>query len=161
MALEHYKNLHKIPEISEKEFKTSKYIYDTLANIGYSPIIVGNTGKNGNALPKAFEVNSIPAIPDTFKYSLETTITKAVATPTITVSTKGCSIDINACFTGLEVFTAENAIGAVPKPDSFANIALLNPHNKQANAPPVIALGENASFTISTSFRHIDKKTAL
>ena len=44
MALEHYKNLHKIPEISEKEFKTSKYIYDTLANIGYSPIVVGDTG---------------------------------------------------------------------------------------------------------------------
>ena len=47
------------------------------------------------------------------------------------------------------VFTAENAIGAVPKPDSLANIALLNPHNKQAKAPPVIALGENASVIIN------------
>ena len=44
MALEHYKNLHKIPEISEKEFETSKYIYNTLSDIGYSPIVVGDTG---------------------------------------------------------------------------------------------------------------------
>lgn len=43
-AIEHYKNLHTIPEISEKEFETSKYIYNTLKSIGYSPIIVGDTG---------------------------------------------------------------------------------------------------------------------
>ena len=60
------------------------------------------------------------------------------------------NIDIKACATGLFVFTAENAIGAVPKPDSFANIALLKPQSKQANAPPVIALGEKASFIIRT-----------
>ncbi len=44
MTLEHYKNLHKIPEISEKEFKTSQYIYNTLLDIGYTPIVVGDTG---------------------------------------------------------------------------------------------------------------------
>lgn len=43
-VIEHYKNLHKIPEMSEKEFKTSKYIYNALKSIGYSPFIVGDTG---------------------------------------------------------------------------------------------------------------------
>ena len=43
-VIEHYKNLHKIPEISEKEFETSKYIYNALKSIGYSPVIVGDTG---------------------------------------------------------------------------------------------------------------------
>ena len=43
-ALEHYKHLHKIPEISEKEFETSKYIFNELKSIGYSPVIVGDTG---------------------------------------------------------------------------------------------------------------------
>ena len=33
-------------------------------------------------------------------------------------------------------------------PASFANIARLNPHNIQANIPPVNALGSNASFII-------------
>ena len=46
------------------------------------------------------------------------------------------------------VLTAENAIGAVPSPDSLANIARLNPQRRHAKAPPVIALGENASFII-------------
>ena len=101
-------------------------------------------------MPKAFEVSSIPAIPSTVRYAFETTITKAVATPTITVSTNGCNIEMKACATGLLVFTAENAIGAVPNPDSFANIARRNPHNMQANAPPVIALGEKASLIIRT-----------
>ena len=90
-------------------------------------------------------------MPSTVKYALETTITKAVATPTITVSTNGCNIEIKACATGLLVLTAEKAIGAVPSPDSFANIARLKPQSIQAKAPPVIALGENASFTIKTS----------
>ena len=45
--------------------------------------------------------------------------------------------------------TALKAIGAVPSPDSLANIARLNPHSKQAKAPPDIALGENASITIN------------
>ena len=92
-------------------------------------------------------------MPFTHKYCLETTITKVVAVLTITVSTNGCNIDIKACATGLFVFTAEKAIDAVPKPDSFANIARLNPHNKQAKAPPCIALGENASLLLNEWFQ--------
>ena len=113
-------------------------------------IIVSNIGQKGQIVANAFEVSSIPAIPSTVRYTLETTITKAVATPTITVSTKGCNIEIKAWATGLFVFTAENAIGAVPKPDSLANIALLNPHNRQAKAPPIIALGAKASLIIKS-----------
>ena len=75
-------------------------------------------------------------------------VKELAATPTITVSTKGCNIDIKACATGLLVLTALNAIGAVPRPDSFANIALLNPQRRQANAPPAIAFGEKASLII-------------
>ena len=111
-------------------------------------ITVNKYGKYGHIVPNALDVSSIPAIPSTVKYALETTITNAVDTPTITVSTNGCSIDINACTTGLFVLTAEKAIGAVPRPDSLANIARLNPHNIQANIPPVNALGENASLII-------------
>ena len=45
--------------------------------------------------------------------------------------------------------TAEKAIGAVPKPASFANIARLNPHSIQPQIPPeIIACGLNASFNI-------------
>ncbi|MBR3968195.1 MAG: amidohydrolase [Clostridia bacterium] len=43
-ALLHYKNLHQIPELSEKEFKTSEYIANALKEIGYTPHIVGDTG---------------------------------------------------------------------------------------------------------------------
>lgn len=43
-AFEHYKNLHKIPEISGCEFLTSKYIKNTLSDIGYTPCSVGETG---------------------------------------------------------------------------------------------------------------------
>ena len=114
-------------------------------------IIVRIIGYAGQIEAKAFEVSSIPAIPSTVRYAFETTMTKAVATPTITVSTKGCSIEMKACATGLFVLTALNAIGAVPNPDSFANIALLKPHSKQAKAPPVIARGEKASFIIKTT----------
>ena len=52
-------------------------------------INVNNIGKNGHTVPKALEVNSIPASPVFCKYTPLTTITKAVAEPTITVSTKG------------------------------------------------------------------------
>lgn len=43
-ALEFYKHLHQIPELSEKEFETSKYIFNKLKAFGYSPKIVGDTG---------------------------------------------------------------------------------------------------------------------
>ncbi len=43
-ALTYYNELHQIPELSEKEFKTSQYIFNTLKDIGYSPTIIGNTG---------------------------------------------------------------------------------------------------------------------
>lgn len=44
VAFSHYKHLHKIPELSEKEFKTSEYILNTLKEIGYTPRVVGDTG---------------------------------------------------------------------------------------------------------------------
>ena len=43
-VLEYFKTLHKIPELSEKEFNTSKYIFDTLCQLGYSPTLLGDTG---------------------------------------------------------------------------------------------------------------------
>lgn len=43
-ALEIYKELHQIPELSEKEVETCKYIFNALKNFGYSPKIVGDTG---------------------------------------------------------------------------------------------------------------------
>ncbi len=44
LVTEVYKELHKIPELSEKEYETSKYIFNTLKDFGYSPVYVGNTG---------------------------------------------------------------------------------------------------------------------
>ncbi len=41
IALKHYKKLHKYPELSGKEFKTSQYIFDTLKEIGYAPYQIG------------------------------------------------------------------------------------------------------------------------
>ncbi|MGL5052341.1 MAG: M20 metallopeptidase family protein [Cetobacterium sp.] len=38
------RDLHKIPEIGFKEFKTQKYIIDELTNMGYSPISISGTG---------------------------------------------------------------------------------------------------------------------
>lgn len=43
-VFEHYKNLHQIPELSQKEYETSKYIFNALCDLGYSPVIVGDTG---------------------------------------------------------------------------------------------------------------------
>ncbi len=40
----YYEDLHKIPEISEKEYKTSDYIFQILKNIGYSPVKIADTG---------------------------------------------------------------------------------------------------------------------
>ena len=59
-------------------------------------IIVRSIGYAGQIVANALDVSSIPAMPSTVKYALETTITKAVAEPTITVSTNGCSMDIKA-----------------------------------------------------------------
>ncbi len=42
-AFEYYKNLHQMPELSGKEVKTSQYIRDILAGIGYSPVIPSDT----------------------------------------------------------------------------------------------------------------------
>ena len=44
MVYEHYKALHKIPEPSRHEIKTSAYICAELENAGYTPVRVGNTG---------------------------------------------------------------------------------------------------------------------
>ena len=67
-AAETYKSLHQIPEISEKEFETSKYIYNALTDIGYSPTIVGDTGVYadllcGNDLPWLLLRADIDALP--------------------------------------------------------------------------------------------------
>ncbi len=43
-AFEYYKNLHQMPELSEKEFKTSQYIFKVLSELGYSPVFLGDTG---------------------------------------------------------------------------------------------------------------------
>ena len=89
-------------------------------------------------------------MPWTCKYSPVTTITNAVETPTIQVSTNGCNIAIKACATGLLVLTAAKAVGAVPNPASFANIARLNPHNIQPKSPPpTIAWGWKACTIIT------------
>lgn len=43
-AFEYYKELHQIPELSEKEYKTSQYIFHALEDIDYSPVLLKNTG---------------------------------------------------------------------------------------------------------------------
>lgn len=43
-VFEHYKNLHKNPELSGCEFLTAKYIKNVLSDIGYTPYSVGETG---------------------------------------------------------------------------------------------------------------------
>ncbi len=43
-VLNYYTELHKIPELSEKEFKTSQYIFNALSGFGYSPTVIGDTG---------------------------------------------------------------------------------------------------------------------
>ncbi len=43
LALTHYKILHKMPEVSGKEIKTSQYIYNTLNKMGYTPHLIGGT----------------------------------------------------------------------------------------------------------------------
>lgn len=43
-TLEYYKKLHQMPELSEKEYETCNYIFNTLKSFGYSPVIVGDTG---------------------------------------------------------------------------------------------------------------------
>jgi len=40
----YYEALHRIPEISEKEYKTSEYIFNALKTMGYSPIKTADTG---------------------------------------------------------------------------------------------------------------------
>lgn len=40
----YYEDLHKIPEISEKEYKTSEYIGKTLQSFGYTPVKTAETG---------------------------------------------------------------------------------------------------------------------
>ena len=44
MVYEHYRALHKMPEMSLQEVKTAAYIYDQLEKTGYSPVRVGETG---------------------------------------------------------------------------------------------------------------------
>ncbi len=67
-ALTHYKNLHQIPEISGKEFKTSLYISDYLKKIGYQPYNLGNTSiyadlVTDNSLPWVLLRADIDALP--------------------------------------------------------------------------------------------------
>ena len=43
-AIAHYRALHKIPELSGKEYKTAAYIENALREMGYAPARVGVTG---------------------------------------------------------------------------------------------------------------------
>ena len=43
-VIKYRRDLHQIPEVGFKEFKTQKYIINTLKNIGYSPNIICETG---------------------------------------------------------------------------------------------------------------------
>ena len=72
-AFDMYRDLHKIPELSEKEYETSKYIYNALTNMGYSPLFVGDTGVyadliSGNNLPWIIlraDIDALPICEDT------------------------------------------------------------------------------------------------
>lgn len=44
MVHEHYRELHKIPELAMQEKKTSAYIHNALTKAGYAPVRVGETG---------------------------------------------------------------------------------------------------------------------
>ena len=44
LAFDYYKTLHQMPELSEKEYQTSQYIFDTLSGFGYCPVMLGDTG---------------------------------------------------------------------------------------------------------------------
>lgn len=43
-AFEYYKVLHQMPELSEKEYETSKYIFNMLSEFGYNPVFLSETG---------------------------------------------------------------------------------------------------------------------
>ncbi len=43
-AVEHYRYLHRFPELSQQEEKTSAYIFDALEKAGYQPQRLGKTG---------------------------------------------------------------------------------------------------------------------
>ncbi len=66
--LNYYKELHQMPELSEKEYETSRYIFNKLKSFGYSPVIVGDTGVYadlvvGNDLPFILLRADIDALP--------------------------------------------------------------------------------------------------
>ena len=42
--LEYYTYLHANPELSRQEFQTAEYLFQTLTQMGYAPVRVGNTG---------------------------------------------------------------------------------------------------------------------
>ena len=44
MVHEHYRALHRMPEMSQQEVKTATYIYDRLEKAGYAPVRLGETG---------------------------------------------------------------------------------------------------------------------
>ena len=67
-AFEYYKELHQIPELSEKEYETSKYIYNTLSKFGYTPTLLKDSGVyadlvSDNTLPWILLRADIDALP--------------------------------------------------------------------------------------------------
>ena len=44
MVYEHYRTLHKMPELAMQEIKTSAYIFNALTQYGYAPVRIGETG---------------------------------------------------------------------------------------------------------------------
>lgn len=67
-AFEYYKALHQMPELSEQEVETSRYIFDILVSFGYSPVMLGGTGVYadllcGDTLPWILLRADIDALP--------------------------------------------------------------------------------------------------
>jgi hippurate hydrolase len=65
-------DLHKIPEIANKEFKTKQYLKETLTKMGYNPIDILATGlyvfidnKNSKTIAFRSDIDALPTIEET------------------------------------------------------------------------------------------------
>src|SRR3954463_2215950 len=101
-------------------------------------------GNHGTTVAKASDVSAMPSL-ELVWYTFVTTTTSAVSRQMTTVSRKGSINAAKPCDIGSLVRTIACAIGAEPRPASFANEARRKPWISAPTSPPVTAFGTNAS----------------